>query len=240
MRNFRRNKIYLPEERMRTRFIYVVITFVVLLFLGCGATIYVSPDFAEQRASHKIASILPFEIIIDPNKLPKDYTLEMKKDAEKAEAYNFQQELYMQFLKRSEKNEYTIKFQDVDKTNALLAKLNITHENIKMYTKEELKTILSSDVLLSGTIHRSKPMSTGTAVLLGVLFGAWGSTNEVNVSLSIHDGNTGNLLWRYDHKASGSVGSSSEKLAESLMKNISKKFPYKDTNKKAKKDNYYN
>jgi hypothetical protein len=108
-----------------------------------------------------------------------------------------------------------------------LNKAAITHENLNQYTKEELRNILDVDALISGTIHRSKPMSTGTAVVLGVLFGVWGSTNEVNVSLNIHDGASGELLWKYDHKASGSVGSSSEGLAESLMKNISKKFPYK-------------
>ncbi len=164
---------------------------------------------------------------MDPNKLPKDYTLEMKRDAENAEAYNFQQELYFQFLKRQEKGEYTVEFQDVDKTKALLSKATITNRDLSRYTKEELQAILGVDALVSGTIHRSKPMSTGTAVVLGVLFGAWGNTNEVNVSMNIHDGASGDLLWKYDHKASGSVGSSSEGLAQSLMKNISKKFPYK-------------
>jgi hypothetical protein len=61
---------------------------------------------------------------------------------------------------------------------------------------------------------------------LGVLFGAWGSTNKVNVKLNIHEATKGDLVWEYDHEASGSVGSSAEKLAESLMKNVSKKFPY--------------
>jgi hypothetical protein len=67
---------------------------------ACGPTIYTIPEFEQYRATHKTVAILPFEVIIDPNKLPKDYTLEMKKDAEKAEAYNFQQELYFRFLKR--------------------------------------------------------------------------------------------------------------------------------------------
>lgn len=221
---------------------FIGLSFVLLIllsFLSCGPTIYTAPNFEEFRKNHKTISILPFEVIIDPNKLPKDYDLDMKKNAEEAEAYNFQQELYMRFLEKYEKGEYTIKFQDIAKTNALLNKLNINNFNIKNYTKEELRMILSSDAIISGTIHRSKPMSTGTAIVLGVLFGAWGNTNEVNVSLDLHDGNTGELLWKYDHKASGSVGSSSEKLAESLMKGISKKFPYKNPKAKKEKKSYY-
>ena len=201
--------------------------FLFIVFLGCGPTIYVAHNFEEVKSSHQEMAILPFNIIIDPTKLPKDYTLDMKIDAEDAEAYNFQQELYTQFLKRYQKHEYTIEFQDVSKTNALLSKYNITNRNIDSYTKEELYKILGTDALISGTIHRSRPMSATGAVVLGLLFGAWGNTNEVNVSMTIHEAATGELMWKYDHKASGTVGSSSEKLAENLMKNVSKKFPYK-------------
>lgn len=200
---------------------------IVLIILSCGPTIFLDPNFEEYRPNHKIIAIMPFEVIIDPNKLPKEYTLEMKQDAENAEAYNFQNELYTQFLKRQEKGEYTIDFQDVHKTNALLSKEGIDNRSMDNYTKEELYDILKADAIISGTIHRSRPMSSGGAVALGILTGFWGRTNEVNINMNIHDSKSGQLLWTYDHKASGTVGSSSEKLAESLMKNVSKKFPYK-------------
>ena len=151
----------------------------------------------------------------------------MAEKAELEESVAFQQQLYMRFLERHKKGEYTVDFQDVDKTNALLTQAGITSKNLGSYTKEELRKILGVDALISGTIHRSQPMSTGTAIVVGVLFGAWGSTNKVDVAMNIHDAATGDLLWKYEHQASGSVGSSSEKLAASLMKNVSKKFPYK-------------
>lgn len=211
----------------KSKLIFFSAILLLITIVGCGPTIYLAPTFEEYRTSHQNIAIMPFDVIIDPNKLPNDYTLDMKNDAEEAEAYNFQQELYMRFLKRHEKNEYTIKFQDIDKTNALLKQSGITNTNLKSFTKEQLYRVVNTDVILSGTIHRSKPMSTTGAVVLGVLFGAWGNTNEVNISMNLHDAKSGELLWKYDHKASGSVGSSSEKLAESLMKNVSKKFPYK-------------
>jgi hypothetical protein len=198
-----------------------------LAVVGCGPTIYVAPDFESYRQVHKTMAILPFQVVIDPNKLPKDYTLEMAADAEKAEGYLLQNQLYVRFLQKQAKNEYTVVFQDVAETVALLSKAGVGYAELSNYSMKELKDILGVDALLSGTVHRSRPMSTTTAVVLGALFGAWGNTNEVVATVSIYDGASAGLLWKYEHKASGSVGSSSEKLAESLMKNISKKFPYK-------------
>ena len=69
-------------------------------------------------------------------------------------------------------------------------------------------------------------MSEGAAVALGLLVGAWGATNQTTTSLTIHD-TSSSLLWKYDYNASGSVGSSPENLANALMRNASKRFPYR-------------
>lgn len=200
---------------------------IVGVLLGCGPKTYLTTDFDTYRQSHKLVAILPFRVSIDPKKLPKDVSLEMAKEAEKEEAYTFQQQLYLRFLEREQKGEYTVKFQDADDTNAKLGKAGIDSDNIVNYTKAELKEILGVDAMISGTIHRSRPMSTGAAIIVGLFSGIWGSTNKVDVAMNIHDGATGSLIWKYEHKASGSVGSSSQDLAKSLMKSISKKFPYK-------------
>lgn len=206
----------------------LLISVLCILVMGCNTpTTYLATGFEDFQHAHRLVAILPFQVTIDPKKLPKDFSLEMAKEAEKDEAYNFQQQLYLRFLERQEKGEYTVKFQDVDDTNARLGKAGINSENLTNYTKAELKNILEVDALISGTISRERPMSTGLAVALGALFGVWGSTNKVNVGLNIHDAPTGDLVWKYEHEASGSVGSSSEELAKSLMKSVSKKFPYK-------------
>jgi hypothetical protein len=71
-----------------------------------------------------------------------------------------------------------------------------------------------------------KPMSEGAAVAVGLLVGAWGNTNKIETTINIHDGTSANLLWKYDYEASGSVGSSTTKLVDALMRNAAKKFPY--------------
>ncbi len=205
-----------------------IIFLMAILLSGCASpTIYISPNFGEYQMAHKQLAILPFSVSFDAKKLPKDYTPEMAEEAKREEGYNIQRELYTRFLDRQQKGEYTVEFQDVDKTNATLAKNKIAFKDLDAEIKQELCRLLEVDAIISGSIYREKPMSTGLATGLGVLFGVWGSTNKVNVTVNIHENSNSDLVWKYDHEASGSVGSSSEKLAESLMKNISKKFPYK-------------
>ena len=74
--------------------------------------------------------------------------------------------------------------------------------------------------------HRIRRLVVVSAVALGVIFGVWGNTNQVNATLTIHDKTDSKLLWKYDYVASGSVGSSTESLSKALMRNASKKFPY--------------
>jgi hypothetical protein len=59
------------------------------------------------------------------------------------------------------------------------------------------------------------------------MFGAWGSTNSVATTINISDGKSGDILWKYDYTAQGSIGSSTTRLVDNLMRNASKKFPYK-------------
>lgn len=200
----------------------------VLLLMGCNnPTIYTKNDFSRVTDRHKLVAILPFSVSIDSKNQSKEFTLDMARKMERDEAYLFQQQIYSQFLKQQSKGKYTVEFQDIEFSNARLAQAGITYENINSHTKNEIAKILGVDSAISGTIKRSKPMSSGSAIAIGVLFGVWGNTNRVDIGISLHNGADSNLLWKYDHQASGSIGSSPESLAKDLMKGISKDFPYK-------------
>lgn len=196
-----------------------------LLILSSCASIYTSPEFSKVRREHQTVAILPFDVAIMVKKLPKGMTYEMLKEQEKDEAYVMQSTCYSVFLKRA--HDYSIKFQDVDKTNALLAKHGIDYDNLRETSKDEIAKILGVDAVISGKVSRSQPMSVAGALAVGLLTGVAAPTNEVLVDFTIHNGTDSNLLWKYNHKVSGGLGSSSERLAESLMKSVSKKFPYK-------------
>jgi len=197
-----------------------------VILLSCGPQIYKASSLDQSKKKVKTIAIIPFVSTIDIKKLPKGVTAESIRESEEKTGYNVQSNVYSEFLKRMSKDEYTVKFQDVDKTNALLHKENIKYGDIALKDKAELCQLLGVDAVISGKILMSKPMSDGTAVAVAFIFGAWGTTNETKVTLTIHD-KSGELQWKYDHLASGSLGSNPESLTKSLMKNASRKFPYK-------------
>jgi hypothetical protein len=200
--------------------------FALAFFTSCGPTIYQAPKFEKTKSKHKLLAILPFSVQIDSKKLPKNVSSEMIRDEEKNTGYSIQNHSYTYFLKEKSKKKYSVDFQDIDKTNALLSKSGISYEQLKDYSKEELCRLLDVDAVISAKVKLEKPMSELGALAVGILFDVWTSTNKVHVSMTIHDKLNSDLLWKYDWEAEGSVGSSSEKLTKSLMKNVSKKFPY--------------
>jgi uncharacterized protein YxeA len=198
-----------------------------IIFASCGPTIYKAQNFDDQTASHKTVAILPSEVNIQlrPNEMKKT-TPEQISQAQENTGKDIQDKMYSWFLKRSGKFKYTVSFQDVSKTNALLSQAGISYNSITTKTKEELCKLLGVDAVISSRAAMKKPMSDGAAIAVGVLVGAWGATNDVQTSISINEGKKGDLVWKYDYKASGSVGSSTDRLVDALMRNASRKFPY--------------
>lgn len=212
----------------KTNFIKLfLLALVLVIFVSGCATIYKTPNFNVARSQHRILAILPFDVTIAVRRLPKGVTVEMLKEMEKDEAYVIQGEVYRFFLRQMSRNTYTINFQDIDETNSILLREGITFKNIRNYSKAEIAQILNVDSVLSGTVHRAKPMSMGASLVTAVLFNFPGVTNKVDVGVAIHNGADASLLWKYNHSYSGGIGSSSENLTRALMRHISKKFPYR-------------
>ena len=155
-------------------------------------------------------------------KITRDQLLEMQQKT----GESIQDKMYTWFLKRSGKFKYTVSFQDISRTNALLAQAGVTYNNMKNKTKDEIARLLGVDAVITTRANMSKPMSEGAAVAIGVLFGSWGTTNDVETSIYINEGVKGDLVWKYDYNASGSIGSDPGRLVNALMRNASKKFPY--------------
>lgn len=197
------------------------------VFGSCGPKIYKSSEFDSALAKHKTVAILPADVTtkLRPNEAKK-ITAEQLADINQRAGYDIQDKMYSWFLRRAEKYAYTVTFQDVTRTNALLKQAGITYETLASKDRTELAQLLGVDAVLQNRSSMDKPMSEGAAIAVGVVFGAWGNTNSVQTTINIHDGKSGNLLWKYDYQASGSVGSSTDRLVNALMRNASKKFPY--------------
>ena len=195
--------------------------------VSCGPQIYKATSFSEVSANHEVVAILPFDVTIESRRLPKGVTVEMVQDQQRDYGYGIQGDVYGYLLREMSKDRYTVRFQDVSKTNALLTDAGISDKALRLKSKDELCKLLGVDAVISGQAIMSKPMSDGAAIAVGLLVGAWGSTNTVNTTITIHEAAAGELMWKYDYVASGSVGSSRQALTNALMRNSSKKFPYR-------------
>lgn len=198
------------------------LSFVVLLgiLLPSCAKIFYSPDAYSLAKKHTIIAILPPTVSIAAS---RKVDAEAMIEQQKTESINFQKEMYSWMLKRKMKGDISPEIQDVETTNAKLKKAGFPENALTPY---ELCEILGVDGIMSSNYSLSKPMSQGAAIAIGVIFGAYGATNEVVVSLNIKDCANKKLIWNYDHKYSGSLGSTPAQLVDGLMRHASKKMPY--------------
>ena len=202
-------------------FLFVVICAVSLVFSSCStAKIFSSPDAKSLSMQHKKIAIVPPTIAIAAQKNIDAQSMVLQ---QKTESQNFQQEMYSWLLKRKMKGNFLSEIQDINTTNALLQKAGFPD---KTFTTNELCGILNVDGILTSNYSLSKPMSTGAAIVVGVLFGAFGPTNSVTTSLTISDCIQGKMIWNYNDKLSGSLGSTPASIVDVVMNSASKKMPY--------------
>ncbi|WP_027881081.1 hypothetical protein [Mesoflavibacter zeaxanthinifaciens] len=202
--------------------------FFFILFLGQSQThLYENPKFDSIAKNHKSIAIIPFktQVKLRPKQM-KDITEEQLKKLEKDESLGLQQGMHSWFLKRKKRGSLKIEVQEPSRTNAILKKSNISYNNIEDQLPEELAKLLGVDAVIMGTFETNKPMSEGASIALGLLVGFWGSTNNAIVNMNVHNSNDGILLWNYNKKVKGSIGSSPEDLVNILMRKASRRLAY--------------
>lgn len=204
-----------------------VLVLVLAASAWAAAQKYTHPQFAELAKDHKTVAILPFKVTIDSKNLPKNVTLEMLRKAEDEESLEFQRQLYARFLQRAQEGEYTVGFQDVDQTNALLHKSGMPLDSLAFRTRDEIAKALGVQALVSGSIRQAHPTSAGMALAQNLLLGFSGSTQRVDINLTVHNGADGALLWSYDHTDKGGAANSVEAMTKSLLKKVAGNFPYR-------------
>ncbi len=213
---------------MRKHLLLLCSTLIFSIFTTNAQTrLFIDPDFASYGYSHKTMGILPFatEINLRPRQLKKMQAGDLEK-MEHQESLNIQESMYSWFLRRKQQNKLWVDVQDVTTTNAILAKHNITSDNISEYTSSEIAKILEVDALIRGNFQTSKPMSEGASIALGLLVGFYGVTNTSVIDLFIHDQKTGKVLVNYNKRVSGSIGSTTDQLINILMRKSSRRIPY--------------
>ncbi|MBC7885074.1 MAG: hypothetical protein H7X99_06335 [Saprospiraceae bacterium] len=198
---------------------YNLFCFTAIVICVSCAKVYYSPEAEAASANHKIIAVAPPKVTIPAQKnVSSD---ELSKMSVK-ESESFQYEIVSWLLKRKSQNKINVDILDATTTQAKLHNSDVAG---KMMTPNEMTSLLDVDAILTSNFKLSKPMSTGAAIATTVLFG-FGTTNEVIVTMELHDRNTNKMIWNFSHSVSGGLFSSSDQLVDEVMRIASKKLPY--------------
>lgn len=196
------------------------------LFASCAPQIYQASNFEAVKQRQEVIAVLPFDASFSLHRLPKGVRGEDVDEALLNTSLSVQNYAYYYLLNKTYIKGLSIQLQDIRLTNEILEKSGISLEEAMLMDKGELCDVLEVDGLISGNIRMSRPLSEGAALLSGILAGVWGTTHETHMTMTIHDKQESQLLWRYSFQARGSIGSSSQKMTRRLIRNISRHFPY--------------
>jgi hypothetical protein len=190
--------------------------------------IYTSSNFKTLAKDHKTLAIMPFKTILQlrPKEVEKNGGPAGVAVLEKREGLSVQSAVHSYFLKRKESSDIAVDVQDPARTNALLERNAVTYETQAGFTPEELAKMLGVDGIISGTFESTQPMSNGAALALSMTVGFGGSTNTGKMTMSINDGKTGTLLWKYDKSLSRGFGSDTGSIVTTIMRKASRQLPY--------------
>ncbi len=132
--------------------------------------------------------------------------------------------MYTYLLRKGDK--YSVGFQDVDKTNILLRKAGVI-ENLEDMTKDEIAQILGVDAVISGSFETEQTKSEAGAIATAVLLGGFGGkTGSGSLTMMLHNGSDGELLWRFFKTMDDNISTSTDDIVESMMRKVSRNFPY--------------
>jgi hypothetical protein len=186
--------------------------------------IFESPQLSTAIKQHKIVAILPFTVKITYKKQPKNFDAEANRQQEITMSKSIQSSMYTFLLRKMDK--YSVSFQDVDKTNILLKKAGV-EDKLDELTKDEIAKILGVDAVISGEFESHQSKSEGAAIASAVLFGGFGGkTGSGTLTMQIHNGTDGELLWRFFKTMDDGIGTSTDDIVESMMRKVSRNFPY--------------
>lgn len=189
--------------------------------------IYLSNSFDGLSSDHQILAILPFFTNLD---LGEEVTPAEVRRLEQQEGYAVQDALETYFGRGKKKKKFTVSFQNSEDTNAILAKNEISFQNIDRYTIRELSEVLGVDGIVSGNLDVNILLSNGVPAELSFLDYILGDADYGRIGIKISDGDSGKLLWKYEQEINRKSGKNTDDLIDKMMKKAARKFPYDKEN----------
>jgi hypothetical protein len=201
--------------------------------LNAQKNVYESSKFDILSEDHHIVAIIPFFTHLE---LEENVTKVESRKLEEKEGYAFQDALDTYFGLGNKKKKFSVDFQNIQNTNAILAQNNVTYNNIDTYTIEELSKILQVDALISGNLNINILLSEGIPEEFSFMDYILGDSNYGSIGIKISDGKTGKLLWKYENEINKKSGKNTADLIDKMMKKLVRKFPYDQERLKPKKN----
>lgn len=210
---------------MKKYFFLVLMCFGTASICSSQATkqIFSSPSLSATLAKAKTVAILPFNVAISYKKMPKGVTVENIREDEKKEGPQMQQGMYTFLLRKM--NDYSVTFQDVERTNALLKKAGLI-DNLNETLADSLCKILGVDAVIKSSWSYAKTGSEAGAIATALVFGVSKGVGSGQLVMQIYDGNSGEMVWRMAKEMNESVYSSANELMERMMRKVGRNFPF--------------
>ncbi len=210
------------------------ILFLASTFLCAQKNIYESDKFDALSDGHQVLAIVPFLTKLD---LKEEISRDELKKLEEKEGYAVQNALETYFSQRKKKKKFSVEFQNIKNTNALLAQNSISYNNIDVYTTKQLSELLGVDGIISGSLDLNILLSKGIPEEFSLIDYFLGDANYGRIGVKISDGGTGKLLWKYEKKINKKSGKNTNDLIDRMMKLAARKFPYdREKRRDRKKD----
>ena len=214
-------KSLMSREIFLRKTCFTLIGLISVLLSSCNtAKIFVSPDAKTLAQKQQTFAIIPPAVSIIAK---GNISAEAMQSQQKTESLNFQNAIYSWMLNRKMQGKITVELQEIETTNAKLSRAGYPETPL---TTAELCEVLGVDAIMTSNFGLSKPVSEGAAIAAAVLIGVGTKTNRVQVRLSINDCDNKKMIWSYEHRLSGGLGSSPSSIVNLLMRKASKKMPY--------------
>lgn len=204
----------------------VIIVLIVLLAAFNGYSqknIYESARFERLSRDHKVLAIIPF---ITHLELEEELSKEERSELEEKEGYEVQNALETYFGRGNRRKKFSVDFQNIQNTNAILTQNNISYTNIDTYTIKQLCELLKVDGIISGNMDLNILLSEGVPTDFSFMDYIRGDANYGRIGIKISDGATGKLLWKYEKEITKKTGRNTIELIDKMMKKAARRFPY--------------
>lgn len=198
-------------------------SFVVIGYSQIAKQIFESPDLKSMLYTAKTVAILPFKVSISYKRMPKGISLDQIKENEKAESVQMQEGMFTYLLRKSK--DYSVTFQEVDRTNALLKKAGV-FESVDEILADSLCKILGVDALIKSSWSYQKTGSEVGAIATALLFGVAANTGSGQLVMQINRAKDGGMMWRMAKEMNEGAFSSANILMERMMRKVGRVFPF--------------